>query len=401
MSNKNCLLAPFLKRLLGTKKDLLQGQGALARAAGVSSSYVSQVLSGGTVPGEKAVCAFAAAMQIEDRLPELLLRACHDRLSDDENTEKARNVYLTLINRLDSSAAEAHSSVPIRTLEYFPRAFEPMVIVTGDKREDPPKTPGDVGAVSASPIDDRYLRRIPLSPDTEKISDKVFVLADDDYLRRKFGETNLLVIGSPASNHLARRINKQAVFHFAFNPETVEEIEEIIQEGIGRMKSQGPSGLNILRKEKSADLKFIMNEFKQGGIFDPLPESRKLRARSLRDGVDFASISLARNPFSESDDFVAILAAGFHLPGTVHAVRLLSEPTQFASHPFGGVVEITMTEGRWYERIEKADAHWDTQDYAPEDVIRALEDHSENPEWPLSLDEVTPLVQMLKKLVEK
>lgn len=348
-------------------------QKELARRIGVTSSYISQVESGVTVPKDEKLVEFARALHAEERLPELLLRAAHDRVSDEAGGEPARRAYQRVIEDVDAKGSDSKSPAPRRTLEYFPRAFEPLVIVTGDRREDPPKTCGDVGALSASPIDDRYVREIPLAPNTDKISDKVFVVAEDSYLKRRFGATNLLVIGSPASNHLARIVNRGALFRFAFDPRTSREIDEIIQGGEKAMEEGGVSNLKVFRDGKMAELKFIMNEFKQGGIFDPLFETYRVRARSLRDGVDFATVTIAKHPYADSDDFVAIMAAGFHLPGTVHAMKFLSSPLQFESHPFGGVVEVRMSESTWYERIEKADAVWDTQSYDVTQLISALE----------------------------
>ncbi len=369
MSDETKLLPRLIMELRGD--DLRQKD--LADKVGVTSSYISQMESGTTIPKDEKLVELARALAAEDRLPEFLLRAAHDRVAGDAGGGTARAAYMKLIQELDAKASESRRPAPRRTLEYFPRAFEPLVVVTGDRREDPPKTCGDVGALSASPIDDRYLRDIPFAMDTDKISDKVFVVAGEEYLRERFAKTNLLVIGSPASNHLARIVNRRALFRFAFDPRTAREIDQIIRDGEKARVEGGASNLKVFRDSKMADLKFIMNEFKQGGIFDPFVETYRVRARSLRDGVDFATITVAKHPYAESDDFVAIVAAGFHLPGTVHAVKLLSKPLEFQSRPLGGVVEVRMTESNWYARIEKAEPVWDTDEYVVADMIGALE----------------------------
>ena len=395
MADSERLLGSYLDK---TRMERDVRQYELAKAAKVSDSYVSQVLAGTAVPSDERLAAFARVLNLEDCLPQLLLRAAHDRLPASPETAQIRLIYLHLVQQLDADAAKSGTPVAIRTLEYFPRAFQPMVIVTGDKREDPPKTPGDVGALSASPMDDRYLNAIPLPDNTEKISDKVFVVADEAYLRERFGHTNLFVIGSPASNHLARKINQHALFKFAFEQGTVEDIEGIVSGGIAEMRNRAAPGLKTYRDEKMRDLKFIMNEFKQGGIFDPLPKGRNLRARSLRGDVDFATITIATNPCAESDEFVAIMAAGFHLPGTVHAVKLLSQPSKFTAHPFGGVLEVRMSEAVWHERIAKADAQWDTEDYQAGDMIPALKRVGEKPDWPMSAEEARRLIELVDAL---
>lgn len=396
MADYEMLLPSYLEKARAERRVR---QNELAKVAAVSNSYVSQVLAGTTVPNDERLAAFARVLGIEEQLPQLLLRAAHDRTSPDSENAGIRLAYLRLIQQWNTYSAESGLPTPARTLEHFPRAFQPLVIVAGDKREDPPKTPADVGALSASPLDDRYLRQLPLLPDTEKVSDKVFVLAKEDYLREKFGRQNLFVIGSPASNHLARKINRHAVFKFAFDRKAIADIERIVEGGHKEMDSRGVSGLKTYRDEKLKDLKFIMSEFKQGGIFDPLPASRKLRARSLRFDRDFATITIAEHPYAESHDFVAIMAAGFHLPGTVHAVKFLSDPSKFVSHPLGGVVEVTMSEATWWERIEKAEADWDTQGYQAKEIIPALESLPEESDWPMSGDEARRLIELVHALI--
>jgi len=68
----------------------------------------------------------------------------------------------------------------------FPHGFqEPFAVIVGDKRENPPKNVGDLSAFSASTVDDRWIHKIGLPKTTEKISDKTFVMAPNDWLRKK------------------------------------------------------------------------------------------------------------------------------------------------------------------------------------------------------------------------
>jgi len=389
------------KLIMELRGDKLQKD--LALRLRVTSSYVSQIESGATVPKDEKLVELARVLGAEDRIPELLLWAAHDRASPDDADGKAvRQACQGLLQDLKRREAETQQRAPNRTLKHFPSAFRPLVVVTGDRREDPPKTCADVGALSGSPIDDRYLRRIPLHQKTEKISDKVFVLGEEEYLREKFSKINLLVIGSPAANHLARIVNRRALFPFAFHPTTSRDIDEIILGGKAAMQEAGSPNLKVFRDSKMADLKFIMSEFKQGGICNPLAP-RRVRGRSLRDGVDFATVTIAKNPYAESDDFVAIMAAGFHLPGTVYAVKQLSDPSAFESHPLGGVVEVRMDEADWLERIEKANAEWDIEPYTVDDMLRALDelaaqqDSAEAEDEVVNAKELATLVRALQQ----
>jgi len=398
------LLARVLMELRGTRR-----QKDLAARLDVSGSYVSQIESGEAIPSDERLAEIARALDAEDRLPEMLLRAAHDRVAGDTpNGKELREVYGRIISDIARKINDITRLASPRTFEHFPEAFEPLAIVTGDKREDPPKTIADLGAVSASPIDDRYLRDIPFRSKPDKISDKVFVLADDEYLKARFGTKNLLVIGSPAGNHLARKINRGALYRFAFglglyrsgsSRESADEIDAIIKEGARVKAEEGLVALKVFRDKKVGDLKFVINEFKQGGIFDPLARPRMLRARSLRDDVDFATVTLARHPYAESHDYVAIMVGGFHLPGTVHAVRQLSRPTEFTSHPLGGVLEVRMSsdeKSRWYERIEKADVQWDTPPYTLDDMRKGLEEIAGHPNWPGTAKEAAEVIKLVE-----
>lgn len=374
-------------------------QKDLAKDIGVTASFISQAESGDTVPSDERLASWARALKAESTLPLLLLCAAHDRVSNGPEAPAIRASYRRMIRGLEESAGGRGDAVRTRTLADL-KAFSPMVIVAGDKREDPPKTEGDIGALPASSQDDRYLHEVPLPSGTDKISDKVFVQLEERELRREFGKFNLLVIGSPASNHLSRIVNRHALFRFAFNRESGNEIDKLVK--AARIeKDKGPGALKVFRDNALRDLKFIMNEFKQGGIFDPLPDRHKSRAKALRDGIDFATITVARNPFADNDNFVAIMAAGFHLPGTVHAVKMLSEPDRFANHPFGGVLEVKMNaDAPWHEKIQRGEAKMETDPYSVDDLRKALAKISEHPEWPGIKDEATELINLVEALAK-
>jgi len=73
------------------------------------------------------------------------------------------------------------------------------------------------------------------------------------------------------------------------------------------------------------------------------------------------------------------MVAGFHHPGTIWALRRLSEPRNvnegFVNRPYGGVVEVKIdTEKPWEERMSKAMCSWDTDPYNQEDLLKGLDE---------------------------
>lgn len=396
MASDDRLLPAFIVKMRGSVS-----QKELADRVKVTASYMSQVENGTTVPTDERLIGLAHALHVDDRLAEFLLRAAHDRVRPGTEWDQLRAAYSRMIQNLGSKAIEGGRAPERKTLDAFPQAFEPLVIVTGDVRRDPPKTSADIGVLSASPLEDCYLQEIALPAHTEKVTDKVFALGGRDYLRKVFGCRNLLVIGSPVRNHLARIVNRTAIFRFAVDRETADEIDGIVLEARRVARKLGVSGLEVLRRTRSRQLKHMLNEHRHAGVFDPLADPQKLRALRLRDGVDHAIVTIAKHPYAESDDYVAIMAAGFHLPGTVHAVRQLSKPTCFESHPLGGVLETRIPDGPWYERIEKAETDWASGSYTLDDLRKSLAGIAEHPNWPgtsQEADDVLSLVETISRV---
>ena len=91
-------------------------------------------------------------------------------------------------------------------------------------------------AISGSSADYFNFSFLQLPSGTEIISDKTLLLDTEDgaaaeqRLRKRFGDKNLLVIGSPASNLAARALNRGACFSFSCSAEAMEVANEIEQE---------------------------------------------------------------------------------------------------------------------------------------------------------------------------
>lgn len=304
------------------------------------------------------------------------------------------------------------------TLENFPDAFQPLTIVCGDRRESEPKTRGDIFANSVSTSDLTFLLNLGLPSNVIIRSDKPFVFMGEDFLQREFGNTNLLVIGSPAVNLAARIINNQSVFRFNLpqwlkekdsqirkskeptNPD-LEAFWHLAQSPADTKVALDSSPANNHRREelikrllqkaritstdadRVAHLATIVNQilesmtaesliaaFSRGGLVDF--SEAAIHGMSFRQDNDFALISLAPNPFARSPDFMSIMVAGIHGPGTAHALKALAED-DFHEHPFGGIIEVELdTVADWPSRFQQASWRWQTKGYSAGELLAQL-----------------------------
>jgi hypothetical protein len=298
----------------------------------------------------------------------------------------------------------------MKTLVDFPERFAPLVAVTGDRREVPPKTIGDLLAYSVSTTDVMFMSHLCLG-ECPVVSDKQFVDERDSVLKRRFGNTNILVIGSPAVNLLARKINNQSMFKFQITKETKETIAEqyrLIREldleadglyvyyhclegmlnvdtilsrfsGLEpNIKAYRESALSIVSAVKETRLfsnlqprqrpiRLLMHKLDKPGIRDELQDI--IRGESTSPHKDYGLISLFPNPFASSSEFKIIYVAGVHGPGTAAGLKLLSEKTGLTDHPYGGVYEVRLDRlHRYYERIIRCQPRWETPAYKESEV---------------------------------
>jgi hypothetical protein len=102
----------------------------------------------------------------------------------------------------------------------------------------------------------------------------------------------------------------------------------------------------------------------------------------MRPNRDFGLITLARNPFAESDEYIAILVAGFHMMATAHALSMLGDPKNFQRHPVGGVISVNMNQqDNFATRFDKSSVEWDSEDgsnYTVESLRESLSELSKN-----------------------
>lgn len=362
-------------------------QDQVARELDLAPANVKQYLDGQTIPKVPKLASWAPYVERTTGITfeEMFHAQSHDRLlrdleaqteaervagKDAEMAGRMREVlksYESYIAQI-ARTAHRHERLP-KVLSNFPAAFLPLTIVVGDTREDPAKTIGDLAAYPASPCDDRYLCDLGLPRGTEKVSDKVFVQADRDYLEKRFGQRNLLVLGSPAGNHLARLINKDALFRFNLDARSVGDLDAILTQA--RAGASDSFRLQEIRRDQESTLKFAMRRMFAGGLFDPTYK-HFFRGSAISDAKDFGVISLARHPYATGPEYVCILVAGLHLPGTMHSLRMLAQCEQFRAHPYGGIVDISIPVGlAWERKLERCKAEWDRKT-DPDDEYEAI-----------------------------
>lgn len=359
-------------------------QAALAERIAVSRVIIASYETGKAAP-ELGRAVRLAEILAEDPQEFLLLAAIQRERDAIQESATFASTIEDLLRKAGRKFPRTLASVGPPThasLLDFPGGYTPLTIIVGDKREDEPKNAGDLFVFSSSTVDDRWLSGLGLERETEKISDKVIMTADDEWLRERFGSTHILAIGSPASNLFTREFNECFLFRFAISVETKRKWEE--KRGILK-ELRTPAALARFKEVSRADLRQTMRLFKQPGFVDFNFSNLKLGIDPA-ENRDFAVVSLGRNPYAARHaPYFAILAAGVHHPGTAHAVKMLGEPLLFERHPFGGILEVQVPSDDfnrdavpWHEKIKKSKATWhragaESLEYTPEELLQRLD----------------------------
>jgi hypothetical protein len=399
---------------------------AVAEQLSVSTAYLYQLESGAQIANLPILTRLHAILHdgISDGRHQTLrdwliawLAAHIEKAAEDRGFNK--DVYPDVIAALsliqvhaDQTTASPKSQQKILT--NFPEAFYPLMVICGDRRELTPATQGDIFARSLSITDLMYIFELKLDPDRVRVrSDKLVANMEKEYLEATLGQHNLLVIGSPAVNLAARKINEGAVFRFPFDQrlrdfqETLQGLRQLrdikylrafwrmaLRNGLplDEIDSGQPtldSSRGSLYGEENVDpsqireleesipklmgtdtVKDATGKFKRMGFIDPA--DNRLNGFFIRLDNDFACISLARNPYDPTGEHVAILVAGLNGPGTAHALRMLNRKN-FDEHPLGGIIEVELPRySDWPSTLENARPFWQTRRYTAKQIVDNL-----------------------------
>jgi hypothetical protein len=299
-------------------------------------------------------------------------------------------------------------------LSEFPKAFEPLVVVVGDRREGKPETIGDVLAYSVSAIDLMFLPALKLPEDTPIVSDKIFVIESEDSLKYRFRDRNILTIGSPAVNLFSRRIDNQSFFRFDIDEDAKKKMArqanllepyKVDMTALGfyiavaaanvqterefmAWAGRGQPELNDGQRQKFETIraavaesgltgyKALLHAFGGSAILDPvdrsghlnLQEPRKQGYRGQPD-LDYGFVSLAAHPYA--DDKCSIYVGGMHGPGTAYGLKLLANPKNWKDLPYGGVFEVRIPIMVGFaDRMRGLEHGWQTVPYGAHNEFR-------------------------------
>ena len=347
-----------------------------------SPALINRYMNGTAVPPDDVLLDLAKKRNALESLGKLLTLAARERVgqvnyASDDDRKLALDAFDAQIQAsLDVAPAAPKSSG--RTFRYFPESFYPMVIVCGDKREVRGQflSHADIGAFTPTPADTRWIANLELRHDVVKHVDKNFILRDEDDLIEEFAETNILCIGSHAANHLARRVNRKSVFHFAYEPRYEAQIEMEVQQASALSRDE----ITVFQQKEKHRIQRLIDATFSGGIFDPTDPNyvNASRIDSLMPGrytYDWGVLTFAVQPYyaakckregiPNDHRYVAILAAGIRHPGTSHAMRLLGrygkDENVFERYPYGGIIRVRLdTQFPFHSRTLKAKWKWET-----------------------------------------
>ncbi len=293
----------------------------------------------------------------------------------------------------------------MKTLKNFPNDFYPLVVVVGDRREFRPITIGDILAYSVSTTDLIYLNKLGLRSDTLIISDKIFLLENEEKLKEKYGKCNILTIGSPAVNLFSRMINEQSLFkfnieenakiemqeqneivkNFKFDQNALQFYKAILEQGVDTpedykkirpevsiddIKEKFYLIKGLIGKTKIINLRGLLRQYMGNAILDPIVNHKidmknpKTQGLITYQHIDFGFVSLAIHPYCKNDDYSVIYVAGRHGPGTSHSLRALTMHQQFEKYPYGCVIEVHINLADSYsDRFQNVDLQWPSDHY--------------------------------------
>lgn len=322
------------------------------------------------------------------------------------------------------------------TLDSFPEQFRPLVVIVGGyygKIRREPEHVYDLFKQSQSLVNLHYLLRLKLHPDTEVISEQLFLeLKNRERASELLGNRHLLVVGGPLVNAVSRSLvlKKELIFNFAyrqdtyrwekvydlfidsglFNPSSVKALYRMLETPQDQIDVTSPrfTSTGVKRddlekiKEIVYDIRYrlmrnmrannddITEQFRPKELFSPLEPG--LFSCDVDTGHERALISLGENPWARllrEDDpkhpkYALIAVAGTNFLSTALAIKALGSREDFLDRPLGGLLEIIESNSDGIRHVTESWYEWLTQPYQVKDVLTkvdaALESFAERPD---------------------
>ena len=356
-------------------------QKVIAEKLGITEAELSKQLRGHKPMSDHIAIGLSQILQLPPE--ELLLLAAVSRCAltgknkHPEQNEKAKQAYQKLLDLVpDSLTCVKVRNKDFISLENFPDIVEgPWTVISGDRRERPVKSLGDMIGLSVATTDFMYLLKLPLPPDTKIRSDKTLLVADETNLHRMLN-TNLLFIGSPAVSMGTRDVLRKLGATFMFNISSHEYgREQELYDEVGRNATAEKLEDFLMRDDIQERLYDLLAGFRKNGFVDPV-DFKGIRGRSIPRDKDYGVIALTGNPWSK--EHVACFCAGVHGGGTAGAVQMLCSPDNFKDRPWGGVIMVDVSDFiPWERRFENLKPRWETHIYEParylEEILKLIE----------------------------
>ena len=265
----------------------------------------------------------------------------------------------SVINRQSEDAARSVRVETEATTTHSPQVIAALTVIVGDRREDVPETPGDLFAASSSSRDITWLPWTRLPSNTLLWNDKIICATSRvQDIPTEVRDRDLVIVGSPYCNLMTRHLNPAAFFRFHLDRNAVREIED--HERTVRGLPRHAAELRALKVRLGARHNELVMQLRGLGFVDPILQNPYAGSYAGQDH-DYATVTFCAHPYSKERR--AAVVAGLHLPGTMTAHKMLSQPDFFRDHPAGGVLKITIPDGEWYERLLRCEAEWFTPAY--------------------------------------
>jgi hypothetical protein len=390
----NDVLKPLIEEVRNRQGD--KSRKVLAAECGLHPSDLAHFLNDERIPSPFALANLAKllGMDVARTLAVINLFEARRELAKARETSStsarlqgwdlAANAYHSLFKASSSEVPAAPSPVEgLGTLENWRDWIFPAAVVVGDRRERPPRSPADLLAASGSAADYFNIARVKLRDDTQIVSDKTTrLLSEDDEtaherLTKRFGNKNLIVIGSPACNLMARAINDGACFSFRCEVPALESAKRITNELITIEFDQDE--LQNYARAENEKLRETIFGFAQHGILDLVDRPDRLGIRKAVGNSyrDYGVVSLCRHPWSTKH--VAVMVAGVHGPGTAAAVKLFADQRAFVDRPLGGIFKTFVPNDLlWDDRFPRLRWEWDTHSYDLDKFAKEFESYKQS-----------------------